>query len=892
LTRQAAVIDGLPVYVVFSSSNVKKTNSLHRKQMTFPLRILLLEDDPLDAEIISTTLERDGITCDILRVETRDDFIAAIDRCDFDLILSDYKLPDFDGLSALAIAKERCSGIPFILISGIMGEEFAIETLKSGATDYVLKNRIQRLVPAVRRALQERAERKKRLKAVEALKKAHDELEYRVEERTLELSTLNDQLKTEIASRRQSEEHLRLFIDHAPAALAMLDRKMRYLITSRRWRSDYNLGERELRGLSHYEVFPEIPERWKAIHQRALAGEVLRGEGDRFERADGSVKWLKWEIHPWRDALGVVAGIVIFNEDISEIKLSEDKLIRINRLLAVLGQANRAIAEANDRAQFFKDISRIVVERGNFIMAWIGLVNRDTGYVDVASHYGYEEGYLSLMRITIDGNRPGGSGPTGTAIRENRYIINNNTQESDYMSAWPDEAIKRGYLSSAAFPIREHEKVIGALTVFFSEPNYFEKDEIELMQEIIDSISFAVDKIDYKQRSEQAEKERNRMEEQLRQAHKMEAIGVLAGGVAHDFNNILTAIIGFGTMAQRRVKDDEKTKKFIEEILIGANRAAELTHGLLAYSRKQIMSLKQVNLNDLVRKTNNMLERILREDIVLNIMLANRNLPVLVDESQIEQVLMNLVANARDAMPDGGFLILQTEEINIDKSHAEAPVFGTLGRYAVLTVSDTGIGMDLHTKEHIFEPFFTTKEVGRGTGLGLSMVDGTIKQHNGYINVFSEVGKGTTFRIYLPIAQTEEEASVSKPTEVLLRGKGETILVAEDDPHVRKVTVMSLQENGYKVIEAKNGEEAIERFIEKKDTIALVLLDVIMPVKNGKDAYEGIKKINPDAKALFLSGYTDDVISKKGILQEGFDFIAKPINPDTLMRKIREVLDR
>ena len=208
----------------------------------------------------------------------------------------------------------------------------------------------------------------------------------------------------------------------------------------------------------------------------------------------------------------------------------------------------------------------------------------------------------------------------------------------------------------------------------------------------------------------------------------------------------------------------------------------------------------------------------------------------------------------------------------------------------MLTVSDTGIGMDFKTRESIFEPFFTTKGVGKGTGLGLAMVYGTIKQHNGYITVHSNAGKGTTFRIYLPLAQTEE--AVSKPIETLIRGKGETILVAEDDPHVRKITVMSLQENGYKVIEAENGEEAAKRFLENKDTIAIVLFDVIMPLKNGREAYEEIKKLDPDIKAIFMSGYTDDVISRKGILEEGVDFISKPLNPATLMRKIREVLDR
>jgi PAS domain S-box-containing protein len=385
--------------------------------------------------------------------------------------------------------------------------------------------------------------------------------------------------------------------------------------------------------------------------------------------------------------------------------------------------------------------------------------------------------------------------------------------------------------------------------------------------------------------------ELKKLEEQLRQSQKMEAIGTLAGGVAHDFNNILMAIIGFATMAQSRIKDDEKTKEFMGEILASANRAAELTQGLLAFSRKQTISLKQVDLNAIAKRMHAMIGRILGEDIELKTILLNGSLPVLVDESQIQQVLLNLVTNARDAMPDGGELTIQTGIFDAESSNAEAHLSENTGMYAVMSVSDTGIGMDQKTRENIFEPFFTTKEVGRGTGLGLAMVYGIVKQHGGDIDVNSQTGKGTTFRIYLPmISKTaEEDKEAAQPAPL---GSGEMILLAEDDPQVRKVTSMCLQEFGYKVIEAENGEDATKRFIENKDTIAIVLLDVIMPVKTGKDAYEEIKKLSPDVKAIFMSGYTDDIISRKGILEEGFDFISKPINPDTLMRKIRDVLDR
>ena len=385
--------------------------------------------------------------------------------------------------------------------------------------------------------------------------------------------------------------------------------------------------------------------------------------------------------------------------------------------------------------------------------------------------------------------------------------------------------------------------------------------------------------------------EHKNLEQQLRHAQKMESIGILAGGVAHDFNNILSAIIGYGYMAQTMLKGDITTQGYIQEMLDAANRAAELTRGLLAFSRKQVINPVLIDLNEIVSNVGKMLKRIIGEDIALGTVLSTRELPVMVDAGQMEQVLMNLVTNARDAMPDGGLLTIQTDMVYVDSHYAEAHFSQNAYTYAVLKVSDTGLGMDQVTKENIFEPFFTTKEVGKGTGLGLSMVYGIVKQHNGNVRVYSEVERGTTFKIYLPLVQTEKEI-IPMPIETLPEGKGETILIAEDEPQVRGSMRLILQEHGYKIIEAENGEDAVRRFQKNRDAVTLILLDVIMPVKNGREAYAEMNGIKPGVRTIFMSGYTDDIISKKGILEEGFQLISKPINPDTLMRKIREVLDR
>ncbi|MBF0327624.1 MAG: PAS domain-containing protein [Nitrospirae bacterium] len=387
--------------------------------------------------------------------------------------------------------------------------------------------------------------------------------------------------------------------------------------------------------------------------------------------------------------------------------------------------------------------------------------------------------------------------------------------------------------------------------------------------------------------------EHKKIEEQLRQSQKMESIGTLAGGVAHDFNNTLTAIISYGTLAKRRIDNDETTLEYINEMLNGAKRAADLTQSLLAFSRKQIISPKLQNLNSIVANMEKMLRRIIGEDIKFRAVLDSRDINVKVDTAQIDQVLLNLVTNARDAMPDGGDLIIET---NIVNNCSEVNLLKSSGICAVLSVSDTGRGIDQHAIDNIFEPFFTTKEVGKGTGLGLSIVYGIVKQHGGEIAVESKIGKGTTFKIYLPLVDAEGDEEESEADMQAPLGKGETILLADDDAGVRKVVNLHLTMSGYKVIEAENGEEAVSKyignFLENKEWVDLLLIDVIMPVKNGRDAYEEIKTINPDIKAIFMSGYTDDIISQKGIVQGGFNFMSKPPDHDELLRKIRTVLDR
>jgi signal transduction histidine kinase len=386
-----------------------------------------------------------------------------------------------------------------------------------------------------------------------------------------------------------------------------------------------------------------------------------------------------------------------------------------------------------------------------------------------------------------------------------------------------------------------------------------------------------------------AETEREKLQAQLMQSQKMEAVGQLAGGVAHDFNNILTAIIGYGGLLQIKIADDDPLRPTVDQILESADRAAQLTHSLLAFSRKQVLMMKPTNLNGIITRQERFLRRIIGEDIEMRTILRG-DAVIMADSGQIEQVLMNLAANARDAMPKGGHLTIETDLLDLTEAHISAHGFDKPGSYAMVSVTDTGMGMDEETKQKIFEPFFTTKEVGRGTGLGLAIIYGIIKQHRGYINVYSQVGRGTTFKIYLPVhSGREEQPERSAAPPPVLTGS-ETILLAEDDATLRAFFKDILTEYGYTVVIAENGDDAIRKFTERKDEIEACVIDMIMPKKSGMEVFEAVAKIKPGIKFIFSSGYTADKVHREG-LPAGTEFITKPASPQAFLKKIRDVLD-
>jgi nitrogen-specific signal transduction histidine kinase/CheY-like chemotaxis protein len=382
------------------------------------------------------------------------------------------------------------------------------------------------------------------------------------------------------------------------------------------------------------------------------------------------------------------------------------------------------------------------------------------------------------------------------------------------------------------------------------------------------------------------------LESQFLQSQKMETVGRLAGGIAHDLNNLLTILMGYSQLSLFGLEEDNPLKGNLQEIKSATERAAQLTNQLLAFSRRQVLNVMVLDLNAIVQGMEKMLHRIIGEDIELITNLAEGLGRVKTDPSQIEQVLLNLVVNAKEAMPNGGKVILETDHVELDESYARTHINVIPGRYVLLSVSDTGCGISPEVKERIFDPFFTTKGKDKGTGLGLSTVYGIVKQSGGHIWVYSEPGQGTTFKIYLPRVDEEADALPEKDERGELPRGSEIILLVEDDPSVRSLAARVLREQGYTVLEAADGEEAMH--IAHKPIIKeihLLLTDVVMPHMGGKELVQSFKTLYPSVKILFISGYTDKAVSLQALLVSEFPFLQKPFTPMDLAKKVRKVLD-
>jgi PAS domain S-box-containing protein len=478
-------------------------------------------------------------------------------------------------------------------------------------------------------------------------------------------------------------------------------------------------------------------------------------------------------------------------------------------------------------------------------------------------------------------------GLTGRAIHSGSVIIDNDyqpTRRAYKPVIVGDCQAERAPHSALSAPMTVMGRTVGCVEVQSYQRDAFNQEHVTAMRMAANLAANAVENIDLIER-EQAK------EEQLRQVQKMESIGTLAGGIAHDFNNLMTAVTGYSELALRTLSADHPLRPKLEVIKSAGERAAGLTRQLLAFSRKQVLQPKVLDLNGVITGIAQMLPRVIGEHIDLRFRLGESLGQIKADPGQIEQVIVNLAVNARDAMPTGGWLTIKTENIHFKGRFGHGDLTIEPGHYVMMSVSDTGHGMDLKTQSHIFEPFFTTKDVGKGTGLGLSTVYGIIKQSGGSLWVYSEVGKGTTFKIYLPRVDEIVEHDVNEDNAADCRGQ-ETVLLVEDEEVVRDLSREILETYGYSVLVAANGRDGLRVGKEFQGTIDLVITDVIMPLMSGPEMAEGLRTSHPGTRVLFMSGFTDDAIVHHGVLDESVSFIQKPFSPDALARKAREILDQ
>jgi two-component system, cell cycle sensor histidine kinase and response regulator CckA len=648
--------------------------------MTEPIHVLIVEDLPTDAELAEREIRKVIEACRFMRVETREAYIAALDEFHPALIVSDFKLPRFDGLSALNIALERCPSAPFIMLTGSMNEDTAVNCMKAGAWDYVIKEHVKRLGPAVQGAIERQRQWAKRKQAERSI------LEHRA--------------------------NLTAVLESADFPIFAVDREFRYTSFNRAhanmmkalYGADIQLGA----SLADCQT---VPEDWRATRQnleRALQGEAVFESAASGDEGHSS-RHFEVAHHPVRTDTGDIIGVSVFARDITQRK--------------------------------------------------------------------------------------------------------------------------------------------------------------------------------------RLEREREQLEQQLLVSQKMEAIGNLAGGIAHDFNNMLSVILSYTGLMLEDLPEGGPARESLLEVKKACGRAVTLTRQLLTFSRKQVVEPTTLDLNEVAAGVERMLLRLLREDIQYLQVLAPDLGMTLADPGQVEQVLMNLVVNARDAMPNGGTLTIETSNVQLDEEYATRHLEVIPGDYIQLLVRDTGHGMDEQTRTRIFEPFFTTKDKDKGTGLGLSTVYGIVKQSGGHIEVDSTPAQGTTFRVFLPRVYAAQAPRTRPPVSNRRRNGTETILVVDDDKTVLKVASIALEKAGYTVLSAQGRDEALRVAAQHKGEIHLLLTDVVMPHMSGKVLAEDLVKLRPATKVLYMSGYTGDALVRRDVIETEARFISKPFSAGELMGKVREVLD-
>jgi two-component system cell cycle sensor histidine kinase/response regulator CckA len=741
-----------------------------------------------------------------------------------------------------------------------------------------------------------------RLRAEEALQRANDELETHVQERTAGLAMANEQLEREFAERkhaedelRRSEERYRQLVNYAPAGIYEMDLVNARFLSVNDIMCEYTGYTRtEFLALNPFDILSEdSKQRFRERQSKALAGAQVPETVEYKIRGKNNREF--WVILNMRliyeGERATTAAVVI--HDISERKRAE-------QLLQALNRASLAAEQALTPDEIFATLGQEFRELGFSCALFLIDENQSRLFPTYMNH---EAKILSTLERLAGIERKKYSIPIEAVdlyqqvVWGKRTIFLADVEEVSRQWLPPSLAGLAQQMAqmlqvskSIAAPLVVEDQVIGVLSV---QSNDLTENDVPAITAFAHQMAAAWRKAQLMTDLENNLEELKRTQAQLVQAQKMEAIGRLAGGVAHDFNNLLTIVDLNAQLLERKLYPQDPLWEHVQQIREAGERASRLTGQLLSFSRREVIEPQVIDLSRAVDNLSWMLRRVTGESIQVITALARDLQPIKVDPSQIEQVIINLTLNARDAMPQGGRLSIETANCAISATDAAERLNVQPGEYVVLAVSDTGIGMDDNVKAHIFEPFFTTKEQGQGTGLGLPTVYGIVKQNAGHIWVHSEVGKGTTFRIYLPAASEDEmpeERPLRAPPPSAVRGS-ETILVVEDEPSVRALAVRILQSHGYEALAAADGPEALRISQKHHRPIDLLLTDVVMPEMNGKELAEQLRREQPDMRVVFMSGYGEDVIAHHGVLNEGTTLLPKPFNLDTLTQKVRAILD-
>ncbi|MBI3668844.1 MAG: PAS domain S-box protein [Acidobacteria bacterium] len=931
-----------------------------------PLRLLVVEHNVADVELCLRELKTAGYEVQADVVAAPEEYAERLRRSDYDIILADYRLPHWTGLEAFEQLRQLGKDIPFLLVTGTLGEEVAVECIKQGVTDYVLKDRLARLAVAVRRALEEKALRDENAHAAQALREseasfrllfAHNPVPMWVFDlETLVFLQVNDAALAHYGYSRQEFLHMRLTDicppEDVPRFLQELAAHPEPLWFSGPWRHCVKDGQIIDVEVTHHTlefagrparvvVAHDITERLRAqrelevrarqqtavaeLGQHALRGTALTAlmeDAVRIMAQTLRVEYCKiLELLPDGSALLLRAGVgwqeglvgqatvgtgmdsqagytlasngpVIVEDLRTDTRFSGPALLHEHgvvsgmsviipgpeRPFGVLGAHTRSKWTFTPQdTDFLQAVANVLATASERKRAEDALLQSETRHRELVENATY-----GIYRVTV----------TGRFLEVNPALVQmlGYASKAELLSKCPqadiycdpadreklvEQGLRLGRVDGAEVQWKRKDGRL--ITVRLSGRTVFdEHTELQAFEVIAEDVT-----------------ERRAMEKHLRQIQKFEAIGQLAGGIAHDFNNVMGAIMGWAELGQEQAPPESSLYSYFQKIRAQIERATGLTRQLLAFARRQLLEPRNLNLNHLVAELLTFLEKVISKDIEVRTVLSPELEAIRADPSQIEQVLMNLCLNARDAMPCGGRLVIETQNVELGEDYYRHHSYARPGRYVVLSVSDNGVGMDAATIEHIFEPFFTTKEMGKGTGLGLATVYGVVKQHGGFLHVYSEPAQGTVFRVYLPVAGVApSEAELrERPDDEPVRGGSETILVAEDHDGVREMARMTLESLGYRLLLAANGAEALVLFLAQPDSIALVVLDVVMPKLAGPDAYLKMCETKPGLPVIFTSGYSAEMHSLSAVLQQGAAALQKPYGPSLLGRRVREILD-